>query len=328
MAADWFNVMNEPSNPAKDAATLTNQAIIELRKSLQDFGTSRLYILCDPMLEDELGAAANEKDYPCRKLDFTYSDLERSSNPYLIEIADEPQAERFVNFSIQVAVDEVLKNQAISPSPRSVCAWIIAPELNLNTFASLLGKSATLVDPYQIGVKRLFRFWDPRVMTHLPRIFSGLPFEHWLGANTAWLTMNIDGVLECTHFTNVHAESDWPFEPTKQQWDAIARIENLNQVLRLSEAWSSQDFLSTSIAIDNALIRAQRLGIVESLDSITYALLYRSLGGAFEKHHLMHPVFLEFSQGVSLTTLLADVDQVIWDRIRADLANTLNTQVK
>lgn len=303
---------------AQEIAALTDRGIALLRQSLAASSCASLYLICDPILVNPIGDQAQELAYPTRPLEFRYRDLERSLHPLLIEIKDEQREERFINDSIRLAVQESMAARATSPAARSMCAWIIAPDVTLASMAEVLGTRALLGNPYAIGEKRLFRFWDPRVFDHLPRIFGESMFAEWGASNMQWLYVDISGTMKSQRFDSpLLGKTKENFTPTTAQWDAISRLGDLNQVLQLSDAWSQPDLAATSARLDSALHRAATLGVNASLDAITYALLYHSVGGAFEHHPRMRPIFAEVSKGASLATMLADVEQATWDQIRA-----------
>jgi Domain of unknown function (DUF4123) len=282
-----------------------------------------LCVLIDPLLGNPLAELSAIEKLPIRPLRIQHDDLAQDEVPYLLKVGQEQDHERLISHTLRLALAEQRNALLESPASRSVCAWLFVDEGDLSKLVDALSQFARIPRPDGQGQRSLFRFWDPRVFQHLPRVMGQQHFERALADQLAlqWLWLAPTGQLSSHVFT---CGQGW--RPSLAQWHALSRIEDLNQCLILSETQqqASPDHI---VELDRALQRAAVLGCGDSADRITYALLAMSLGGPFENHDLMTDIFSQVTRNRASLAALADaVEQSVWDRIKSDLAPTRTHQ--
>jgi len=213
-----------------------------------------------------------------------------------------------------------------TPASRSICAWILIEEQDLPHLIDALSQLAIIRPPDHPARRTVFRYWDPRVFEHLPRILGKQTMQTLLprDLNALWLWLDQGGQLASQEFTG---GTGW--RPDLQQWQSLLRVEDLNQCLVLTNDTGEARTLDEVIRLDKALQHANSLGCNNSTDRITYALLSASLGGNFECHPLMEHTFQRITQEqASLSTLAEAIPQETWDQIKVDLSQPQQASVR
>lgn len=281
---------------------------------------AQLLVLIDPILGDPMPELNFGHAIPISRLRVRHDDMAKEDAPYLLRVGKEEAHERLVAQTIRIALAEQQASLDDAPSARSVCAWLFIQEGDLFKLTEALSRLSVVAGFGDPSKASIFRFWDPRVFQHLARILGRQDFEGFLGSNVAaqWVWLGSDGQLKEHTFKGGAA-----WRPSSAQWQALSRIEDLNQCLLFSEAYASPDPSARIHELDGALQRANELQCRESVDRITYALLAQSLGGSFEHHPLMLELFKQLaSEGVSFAALAEAVDQSLWDQVKSDMAQS------
>jgi hypothetical protein len=111
------------------------------------------------------------------------------------------------------------------------------------------------------GQKYFFRYFDPRVFLHLPRILTDEQMSTLLAPAAAWAWRDPLARQWREHCVAVQAAAMWP-APTlaanDKQLDGIARIDLVNQVLQRLQAETGEQAVAQSVlpAIDAHALRA------------------------------------------------------------------------
>lgn len=310
--------MNAMSALAGDLDLQADRLIRSFRQLAQMQGPhAHVCVLIDPLLGNPMADWPGINAIPVRPLRIQSDNLAQEETPYLLKVGQEQDHERLISHTLRLALAEQKNALIESPAMRSVCAWLFVNEAHLPQLVNALSQLAHISRPDGKGQRCLFRFWDPRVFQHLTRIMGPQDFECALPDHLRlqWVWLAPNGQLSSHAFSE---GKGW--RPTLAQWNALSRIEDLNQCLVLSET-QQQATPHQIVELDHALQRAAELGCLDSADRITYALLAMSVGGAFEKHPSMTDLFRQVTQHrASLAALAEAVEQSVWDRIKSDLA--------
>jgi hypothetical protein len=293
--------------------------ITSFRRAAQAQGPQAcLYVLIDPVLSDPLSQLNETKTLPVCRLSIRHEGLAKDDTPYLLIVGLEQDHERLVSHTLRLALAEHKNAMLNTPAACSVCAWLFVDGGDALQLSAALASLALIAQPGSQSATNLFRFWDPRVFRHLPRIVGKESLEVLLPAKlrVRWFSLAAGGQLITQSFSNGEG-----WQPSEAEWSSLARIEDVNQCLLLSETQELVGSSSHVGRLERALQRALELGCSESLDRVTYALLVMSLGSYFESHPLMVQIFRQVArEQVSFAALAEEVQQDVWDRIKTDMA--------
>lgn len=275
-------------------------------------------VLMDPLLADTQPLLDAVEERPRHPLRIQHDDLARDDAPYLLKVGPEPEHERVLELSLQLALAEQRVAATTTPAPRSICAWILIDEQHVPSLADALSRLAIVRPPQRPSERKIFRYWDPRVFEHLPRILGNQTLQTLLTRDVTaqWLWLDRSGRLASQV---LKGGKGW--QPDVRQWQALSRIEDLNQCLVLAHTQGKPASAQDVTQLDSALQHAGTLGCHTSADRMSYALLSASLGAGFERHPLMTDTFRSIALGQASLSDLADaIPQQTWDRIKIDLS--------
>ncbi len=283
-------------------------------------------VLIDPLLDNPLPILEAIEQRPRHPLRIKHDDLALEDAPYLLKVGQEQDHERLLECSLHQALAEQRVAATTTPAPRAVCAWILIEEHDLPRLLDALSSLAIVRPPERSAQRTIFRYWDPRVFEHLPRILGQQTMQTLLTQDVTarWLWLDREGQLASQEFKGGQG-----WRPDVQQWQALSRVEDLNQCLVLTHSAEKAPSSHDVIRLDKALQHAISLGCRTSIDRMTYALLADSLGGSFEHHPLMVDTFRQIAQEqASLSALAEAIPQDTWDRIKIDLSQPHQESVR
>ncbi|GAB7534796.1 DUF4123 domain-containing protein [Burkholderia sp. 3C] len=296
----------------------TVSIIDQLSHQFARTGTRAIFV--DPALGDPLAEWRNRDDLNIHSLRLPEPKVVRSAWPYLLEIpSDSSLAAELVRVSVSVAMTEAIEWQRGEGVCRSICGWLSCSG-DIRHLADALSHKAVLTS--NDTESKLFRFYDPRVLTHLFRylrasqFFSGLPvLRHWTFLNTdaERVTLSPDGA----------PESPAPvWFMTREQREGIGSIEMVNRVLRGVGA-----HVDRSKEVDAALSRCRtHYGWTDPDDLIAFAVVALRCHPRFDEHPRIQARIAELHGKGELFAEWADgVEEGTWRNIAIEL-NPIHTR--
>jgi hypothetical protein len=232
--------------------------------------------------------------------------------PYLLMISPGPAGAELRARSLALARDEALGLGQVDGA-RSICGWLSftgepAPLVN-----ALAQKATLILDESQT---LLFRYYDPRVITHLRRLLRPSQFFNGLPVLRSWAY--VDPCIDLEIFTpDGEVESPAPvWFLTQQQRDGVARIEAVNRVLSESGVATTQ-----AAAIDAVLSRAQQLhGWVDTPDMVAFGLVSVRCHPLFDTQPEVATRLSALKRsGESFAGWVSMVEESEWHRIAAEM---------
>jgi Domain of unknown function (DUF4123) len=235
--------------------------------------------------------------------------------PYLLVISPDPAGTELRVRSLTLAHAEAL-GLGEAKGARSICGWISftgKPEPLVN---ALTQKATLILDETQT---LLFRYYDPRVVTHLRRLLRPAQFFNGLPVLRSWAYVSPGIDLEIFS-PDGEMESPAPvWFMTHSQRDGIARIEAVNRVLSESRVDATH-----VPAIDAALSRAQQLhGWTELSEMVAFGVVSIRCHAAFDSHPEIAKHLARLKRSAeSFAGWANTIDESEWRRIAADMNKT------
>lgn len=275
------------------------------------------YLLLDPalgpVLEDDIQAADIAEEDQATILDPLLA-LEPEKALILLRLTT-----RNIELLDACVALALTSNTDMSDPQRGVCAWIFSPQ-PISKLAVHLKHWLNVAIPAQ---KRIFfRYYDPRVATHLPRILSATQISEWLKGIEEWSWVDRDGQWQTIK----------PVEPIENkalylpqldelQWAALQRVETINLCLRTLQSIEAVSPPPTQdYRVDDWVSAAQTKGYTAQEDAIAYALHAWLVHPQFMEHSAVQHALIESSKNNGgLCQALAQFEQADLDRIKNDL---------
>lgn len=275
------------------------------------------YLLLDPalgpVLEDDIQAADIAEEDQATILDPLLA-LEPEKALILLRLTT-----RNIELLDASIANALACNTDMSNPQRGICAWIFSQQ-PISRLAKHLKHWFDVAIPAQ---KRIFfRYYDPRVTTHLPRILSATQISEWLTGIEEWAWVDRDGEWQtikpvepienkALHLPQLHA----------LQWAALQRVETINLCLRTLQSIEvaspppAQDY-----RLDEWVSAAAAKGFSSQEDAIAYALHAWLVHPQFMEHSaVQHAVIEAGKNNGGLCQALAQFEQADLDRIQNDL---------
>jgi Domain of unknown function (DUF4123) len=320
--------MTETRDESADA--LADRTLTALRAALTAEGTDTVSILIDPTLSDRLLVEACVQDALTRgkavriQLPHIHDDVDPDATPYLLHIEQEASAERVVNASIALAAFEASQSRAEGGLGRSVCAWIVG-EANPQALAVRLANAAKILRPD--GNLWYLRYWDPRVMWHLPRV---LPQGQWsalqrdLGEWWALDQLNqfVSRASPATANANasIAAERNDHLTPRTHRvkiatpvWERLSLIGATNTVLGMAWEWGVIPTTANAQRIESMLRRCRALGFESSQDELVFCSCGLTSRDDFDSHPAVSEALTAAAKRrTSVAHALESFDEPFW----------------
>lgn len=308
------------TEPMRLVEQMTERAIIALRR---DAGDAPLSIFIDPTLADPLGDLLKLNNGPsdslhCSaaravRLPHMHDDFNPECHPYLLWLPCEEQAERIVNAALRVAICEALGAYGTAHQARSVCGIILGDAEPIRT-AKRLAATARVMRPD--GAWWYLRFWDPRVLWHLPRMLPAPLWDTIARGIGPWCTFD----LRQEWVTGNRAPhevppgvTETPMRLSQPVWDRLARIGPMNQVLAMARDWGLG--LSPALAerIERLLREAAEFGYPADGDGIVFAAAGITAHEQFYRHpQVAQTLQRAADEGRPLGDALSGLDEAFW----------------
>ena len=318
--------MTGPSDDSSSA--LADRMLMALRTALAAAGSETVSILVDPTLSDPLMVEPCVQDaltsgHATRiRLPHIHGDVDPDAAPYLLHAAVEPAAERVVNLSIAVAALEASQGVSKEAPGRSVCAWIIG-EANPRATAIRLADAARIARPD--GRPWYLRYWDPRVMWHLPRV---LPQAQWselqaqLGDWWALDQLNqfVSQASPRVAHKNTPAEQVTSLPVMSQKlrieahaWERLSLIGVTNTVLEMAWDWGVIPTTANAQRIELMLRRCRALGFETAQDELVFCSCALTSRDDFDSHPAVSEALTAAAaRRTSVAQALEPFDELFW----------------
>ncbi len=282
-------------------STVIEQVLLSLRQAVRERPNCRAFAFIDPALVD----STRQDPLVCEMQGMVWntqpaivsipiSIISRERQPYLIEIADSIDGDRLLSAVMRAASRE--REEALEHDVgvmRAVCAWIVTngqDESDLQArLAQRLSRASWIRSPHD-GVHTVFRFWDPRITTHLPRIIGNAEWSNLIGSwgLSAWLCLGEDNALQ--RFAGANAKPEQPanaWQIDANRWLAMKQIGWAHRVCQLAPKWHES---LIDVGFDRALAiisRATRHGMRDEADLLRFAHAALTLHSDFDTHPLV-----------------------------------------
>ncbi len=314
--------------PEDSTDKLADRALTALRSAVAATGSKTMSILVDPTLSDALivepcvQEALTSGHVTHVRLPRIHDDIDPEAAPYLLHVADEFAAERVVNISIAIAAFEANQGASKEAPGRSVCAWIIGEE-NPRATAIRLADAARIVRPD--GSPWYLRYWDPRVMWHLPRV---LPQAQWSELQVQlgqwWALDQLNQFVPRTSPTVAHkntgtgADTSPPvmFQRLRIDapvWTRLSLIGVTNTVLEMAWEWGVIPTAANAQRIESMLRRCRALGFETAQDELVFCSCALTSRDDFDSHPTVNQALVAAAnRKASVAEALAAFDDAFW----------------
>jgi hypothetical protein len=276
-----------------DVLPAADEALLALRADLQRYPGQPVALVIDPVLDDPLDRIRPATTVARTSWRIAHPDIDEASQPYLLWFEHEHAHEQAINAAVEIAVEQALVARVRSPASRSVCAWVTpkrsttAPEL-----AQRWSRSAAAVD--EQGLRRILRFFDPRVVSHLPRVLGSDMLSAWLGAVDVWRWIDAEGQLRS--FSPIDVVSS-PSSLSAPMWRQLKRIGWINKLLIQSSEWEVRDRDALPAQLDRYMEAASEQRLVTEQDVLIFATCCHTLHAHFYKHDQVQDIVRRANTG-------------------------------
>lgn len=312
-----------------DIDKLVDESLLALRK---EAGGLPISVFVDPVLSDPLAESSDFKIALSRgtaskiRLPFIHADIDPQRSPYLLHVADEANAERLIATSIRLAFAEARGEMGDGYLGRSVCAWICSNS-QPQRLAERLARLARVTRPD--GKPWPFRFWDPRVLWHLPRVLTSTDWDMTSAVLASWWT--ITPMLRLTPMSpcplkesNDDADIVQPHPEVRSsplrfdlaRWQRLERIGTTNKALALASGWGMPPTQELAQQIENLLMRCTASGFEGEQDGLVYVACGLTSHERFGEHpELRQALALAASERSSVAAALQSFDDKFWSAV-------------
>ena len=304
------------SDPNSLLLQQTCDAILARRQAYAD--RAMLYVLVDPALGDPLKDAPS---HSCaRQLRVDFGDGGRFEKaPYVLPLGEfgrDPNAQ----MSVEIAIAEALRR----PTPhagqvaRSICGWLIST-LPVKDLSRQVERNTRMNTG---GNRKVFRFWDPRVMDFLDELLESKQKIVLLADMHEWLWLDRRATVKSWRAGDLmQSVQDVPASLglSIEQSSALSHGRYANLVL---DALQASDW-SAPLPSQGSLVQAvrhgmTRWGIASDQDCVMYALYRVYYGQQFDEAPRVSECMTRArSNGQSPVAALEQVDASVWNTLPA-----------
>ncbi|WP_427306815.1 DUF4123 domain-containing protein [Cupriavidus sp. H39] len=249
---------------------------------------AKLYVLVDTVLHDPLARVpAREKAV---SLPISYAGIPSDRRPYLAPLGDIGR-DFSLDDSLSVAIEQALREEDHREFGRSVCGWV-ASHATTEILAKRLAECSVMGVNYQ---RRLFRYWDPRVLDLLSWALTSKQRENFFSCASGWWWLGRDASLRKV----IALESDsWCSSQVvlgNEQLQVLMLAESTNRTL---DVLQDMDHASFTSELQQRVAKAMRKAVETwELDTqeeqIRYALFAVLIGPEFDAHPLVRGAMLK-----------------------------------
>lgn len=301
-----------------DLALAADRACIRLRDAL---GDGPIGIFIDPTLSDPLAEGSSLHTCFVRsqrkgvarasKLNRIHDNFDPQRQPCVVFLDSEAAAEHLFLESVHLSCQEAL-GQGMPAQARTVCGWFNVRGTPAHVVAALAAH-ARIIKPD--GQPWYLRYWDPRVIWHLPRVLDHYQLQrlrHGLG-NWQFLDsqLNVQGWPDAPEQPGSFVAN--PHRVSPSAWIGLQRIEAINRVMGALADWGLRADEATARQIEAHFETCASLGFAASDDAVTFAC------AAMVSHPQMHQhpaVAAALARAPTVSSALSHFDDDFWNQLR------------
>lgn len=230
--------------------------------------------------------------------------------PYIAHIPDAEHSRHLMHLIVEQSVKEALDIADDTLRPRCVCGWIVDPG-EPYALARSLGSAALVTTPEK--ERWPLRYWDPRVIGHLPRVLAPDQYAALRSCLGNW--WYIDDKL---HFAlalpaRQDARGALPLRFDPAQWHRLQRIGHINELMRLASDWHLAPGQDLARQIDETMQRAERLGFTGDDDLNVFAVCALIGHARFDEHpRVAQSIAKARATGLGFTAAIDEYDDDFW----------------
>lgn len=252
---------------------------------------------------------------------YTYISHPRASAPLLALLRVDDHNDPLVLESLHSAM------AAADGANQAVRGWIyIADHEDLAAIAGRLGAWLSVRAPD--GGEALLRWYDPRVLEHLPSILTPAQWRRLRSGIRAWATLDRHGELSwAPEATDDPATVAGASRLGAAQMQRLQRLKAVNTALGIHVAAGGRADAVSRERADALVARFdEEYGTGFPQDRVVFALHGLQIHPAFDRHPTIASLLSRPGQAnAGLAQALGAVDAQTWRRVVAELANTTNT---
>ncbi|WP_157956982.1 DUF4123 domain-containing protein [Salinicola aestuarinus] len=208
---------------------------------------------------------------------------------------------------------EVSKRSPSLLNPVPFCGWLVTQQARTRV-ASYLGRQLAQTTPD--GSPALLRFYDPRVLEHLPRLLYPWQLSMLLGPVDYWIFIDSARQVRCLE---PHGDKRGlgRLKLTSEQWSGIRRIGQVNRCRELYRTLPGADGIQAAQphVVDALIVAANNLGISQQQDIAAFVLHGLTTHAAFYRHPRMQTLFSRLGGRLSYVGLTNQLSDDEWAAI-------------
>lgn len=299
---------------------MSDEQVLRLRDELSEACEAhegKLHLLVDTALEDP--CADWEKRPYAQILKIRHPALRKQERPYLLPLGDFGRDDA-IDKSITLAMAQAARTSRDHTRGRSICGWIMFTG-NAQIIADRLSRHASQIVDRK---RRLFRFWDPRVMDMMEGGLEPRQNAALLAGVTGWWWLGRDLQLKALSSGSEVSGEAAGFALTEAQIRIMRWAEPINRTLDVLQDMG-HDVSSPGLdgGVREALSRGERTWALESIgELVQYALCTILVHRSFDEHPEVRTRMREAqSVGCSPLSALDAFEKDDWNRIRQRIAD-------
>ncbi|MEY4763921.1 MAG: hypothetical protein RI907_594 [Pseudomonadota bacterium] len=307
---------------------LLPRAVQALRAQIPAGEDVPVSVFIDPTLGDSvcedpvIAAAVHDGRLLKGRVHIAHDDIVPDAQPYLLHAPSEGKAEQAIQRTLELALSEATSATSPAAATRVFCAWIVG-EQDPALHAKRLAQAALVRKPD--GRLRPLRYWDPRVMWHLPRAMGRDRWAEFCPALGHWLSLDMSHQLASLApcelagmASRLRADkcAGVTTETSLAQWDGLSRIGAINMALAQSPTWGLAPTPGLALTIDALLQACHQLGFSTSRDEQVFV----ACGMTSHLQFFEHPAVRQALQRAAATDqgvmgALGQFDDHFWQQL-------------
>lgn len=314
------------------ALDIEDRVVLSIRTALADQKVRSVGVFIDPTLGDPLSDESAVQEalkaglLMRHSLPRIHDDIDPGASPYLLYAPSEEPAERAISATVRLAVASALEGDSPLSQPRAVCAWIVG-DSDPRARAAALARVARVRRPD--GEPWPLRFWDPRVLWHLPRVLRS---EQWQSIESAlghWLTLDMGSSVKSFAPSEGDRGEASSLHFDTAQWQRLQRIGAINVVLASAWEWDLLPTQRNAERIEHLLATCETLGFPSQRDGQIFVACGLTSHDRFHEHPLVGSALQQAaSKGEGAATALTKFDETFWGELRQHFLQALAKQAK
>ncbi len=302
----------------QDIGWLVDPAVDYLMTFMDSYEYTALSVLIDPTLVDHAAAIGEEHALKRFPLGWIHDDFDPEKQLYLLHIPTVHNARPAIEALLELNIAEATGAFGTEYRARSVCAWLVN-DTDVYATSRWLARAAQVRRPD--GKPWPLRYWDPRVLPHLPRVLNAQQWAALASAIQNWFSVSAEGCLLPALNCDAPSKDATPLalKFDERQWAALERIALINQSLKLASDWGISFTPELPTTIDQLIATARQRGFPTDQD----ALVFVACGLTTHKHFDQYPAVdsalrCGAALGQPLAHIIQQFDDAFWSQIERE----------